>query len=63
MFKLFIFSEAQYKLKTQTLLLVGMIVSSFAVLISLFNLIMCSQNEFDPIVLEQELILRRMKHE
>ncbi len=52
MFKLFIFSEAQYKLKTQTLLLVGMCVSSMAVLISLFNMIMCAQNEFDPIVLE-----------
>lgn len=52
MFKLFIFSEAQYKLKTQSLLLIGMCVSAMAVLISLFNMIMCAQNEFDPIVLE-----------
>ena len=36
-----------------------MIVSSFAVLISIFNLVMCAQNEFDPIILEKELILRR----
>ena len=42
LFKLFIFSEAQYKLKTQKLLLVGMVISSFAVLISLFNMIMCA---------------------
>ena len=39
-----------------------MIVSSMAVLISLFNMIMCSQNEFDPIKLEEELILRNMKN-
>lgn len=59
LFKVVIISEAQYKLKTQTLLLVGMCVSSFAVLISLFNLVMCSQNEFDPLVLETELQSRR----
>ena len=41
MFKLLILSEAQYTLKTQSLLLYGMICSSFAVLISLFNMIMC----------------------
>ena len=62
MFKLIIFNESQKKLKTQNLLLVGIIVSSFAVLISLFNMVMCSYNEFDPIVLEQELILRKLAH-
>ena len=55
LFKLVILSEAQYKLKTQTLLLVGMIMSGMAVCISIFNMIMCSQNEFDPIILEKEL--------
>ena len=59
LFKLVIFSASQYKLKTQTLLLVGMIVSSLAVLISLFNMVMCAQNEFDPIVLEKEFLNRR----
>lgn len=38
-----------------------MIVSSVAVLISLFNMVMCAQNEFDPIVLEEELHKRRNK--
>ena len=54
-----IINETQKKLKTQTVLLVGMVVSSFAVLISLFNLVMCSQNEFDPVILEEELMKRR----
>ena len=61
MFKLLILSESQKKLKTQTLLMAGMMVSSMAVLISLFNLVMCAQNEFDPIVLETEMELRREK--
>jgi len=43
------------------MLLVGMIVSSLAVLISIFNMIMCAQNEFDPMKLETELIQRREK--
>ena len=59
LFKLVIISKAQKKLKTQTLLLVGMIMSSFAVCISIFNLRMCTQNEFDPIILEKELQERR----
>ena len=58
-FKLILISEAQKKLKTQTLLLVGMIVSGMAVCISIFNMVMCTQNEFDPIVLEKELASRR----
>ncbi len=62
LFKLVILSESQYKLKTQTLLLVGMVCSGFAVLISIFNMIMCAQNEFDPILLENDLMLRRDRH-
>ena len=59
LFKLVIISDAQKKLKTQTLLLVGMVCSGFAILISLFNMVMCAQNEFDPIILEKELLDRR----
>ena len=54
-----IISDAQKKLKTQTLLLVGMVCSGFAILISIFNMVMCAQNEFDPIILEKELLDRR----
>lgn len=36
-----------------------MVCSGFAILISLFNMIMCAQNEFDPIILEKELLDRR----
>ena len=42
LFKIVIISKAQKKLKTQTLLLVGMIMSSFAILISFFNMVMCT---------------------
>jgi len=61
LFKLIIYSDAQYKLKKQTLMMVSMCVSSTAVLISLFNMVMCAQNEFDPMVLEEELTKRRQK--
>ena len=40
-----------------------MVVSGLACMISFFNLVMCAQNEFDPIVLETELILRREKYQ
>jgi len=59
LFKLVLLSDAQKKLKKETLLLVGMVCSCFAILISIFNMIMCAQNEFDPIILEKELIDRR----
>ena len=62
LFKLIILSDSQKKLKTQTLLLVGMICSGFAVLISIFNMVMCEQNEFDPILLENDLMARRVRH-
>lgn len=61
MFKLLILSEAQKKLKTQSLLMIGMCVSAMAVLISIFNMVMCAQNEFDPIVLETEIGRRAEK--
>ena len=51
LFKLVIITEAQYKLKTQKLLLIGMMVSAVANLISIFNMVMCSLNEFDPVTL------------
>ena len=43
-------------------MLVGMGCSAFAVLISIFNMVMCSQNEFDPILLESDLMARRERH-
>jgi len=36
-----------------------MVCSCFAILVSLFNMIMCAQNEFDPIILEEELQKRK----
>ena len=39
-----------------------MIMSSMAVCISIFNMVMCQQNEFDPTILEKELKKRRDKH-
>ena len=36
-----------------------MVCSGFAILISIFNMVMCAQNEFDPIILEKELLDRR----
>ena len=59
LFKIVIISDAQKKLKKQTLLLVGMVCSGLAILISIFNMVMCAQNEFDPIILEKELLDRR----
>ena len=36
-----------------------MMCSGVACLISIFNMVMCQQNEFDPITLEQEMEVRR----
>lgn len=41
--------------------IMSLIVSSIAIQISIFNCIMCSQNEFDPILLELEMKKRREK--
>ena len=48
-----------YYLKKQKLLLISMFVSGAAVLISLFNMVMCVENEFDPVLLEAALQKRR----
>jgi hypothetical protein len=39
----------------------SLVCSSVAMPISIFNIIMCSQNEFDPIILEIEMKKRRDK--
>ena len=46
-------------LKAQSLLLYSMIVSGLAVCISAFNMIMCTENEFNPHLLEVVLHNRR----
>ena len=52
---LFAIPAVHYHLKAQTLLLVSMIVSGMAVCISCFNMIMCVENEFDPVLVEVAL--------
>lgn len=42
-----------------TTVVMSIIVSTFAIAISVFNIIMCSQNEFDPILLQIELKKRQ----
>ena len=42
-----------------TTVIMSLICSTFAIQISTFNCIMCSHNEFDPIILELELKKRR----
>ena len=53
------YDPVHYYLKKQTLLVISMVVSGMAVLISLFNMIMCVENEFDPVLLEAALQKRR----
>ena len=43
----------------ETTIIMSLIVSSIAIQISIFNCIMCAQNEFDPILLELEMKKRR----
>ena len=38
-------------------------VSFFATAISIFNMIMCDMNEFDPNKLEEEITIRKSKHQ
>lgn len=40
---------------SETTVIMSLVVSTFAIMISIFNCIMCSQNVFDPILLEVEL--------
>ena len=54
-FKIFYSDPIHYKLKKEPVLLISMFVSGAAVLISLFNLVMCVENEFDPVDLETAL--------
>ena len=58
-FKIFYATPTHYALKKEALLLISMFVSGAAVLISLFNLVMCAENEFDPVDLEAALQKRR----
>lgn len=52
-------TPTHYALKKELLLLISMFVSGAAVLISLFNLVMCRENDFDPVDLEAALQKRR----
>ena len=55
LFKLVILNKYQKKLSKDPLLLFSICVSFLAVCISLFNSIMFTNNEFDPLLLEKEL--------
>lgn len=44
---------------TELTVLMSLIVSTFAMQISIFNCIMCSPNEFDPILLQMEFKRRK----
>ena len=55
----FYYSAVHYHLKGQQLLLISMFVSGAAVAISCFNMVMCVENEFDPVLLETALQKRR----
>lgn len=55
-FLFFMHSPEAVILHKHILVLVSLIVSSFAVLISLFNFVMFKQNDFDPMYIEMELI-------
>lgn len=63
LFKIIILNKYQKLLSKKKMLLFSMVVSFFAVLISLFNLIMFKANEFDPLLLEQDLYTRRLRNE
>jgi hypothetical protein len=59
MFFIFVvYTEIPHSLPT---VLTSFVVATMAMPISIFNIIMCAQNEFDPILLELELKKRRDK--
>ena len=59
MFFIFVvYTEIPHSLPT---VLASLVVATMAMPISIFNMIMCTQNEFDPILLELELKKRRDK--
>ena len=62
-FKIFVYTPLHYHLKKKVLLLVSMVVSFAAVLISFFNMVMCADHEFDPVLLEAALYKRRQEFE
>ena len=58
---LFIFVVATEIPHSLSTVLMSLVCSSLAMPISIFNIVMCSQNEFDPIILEIEMKKRRDK--
>ena len=58
-FLIFMHDDASMILHKETLVLVGLVVSCFAILISLFNFFMFKQNDYDPLELEIELYRRQ----
>ena len=60
-FLFFMHDPASVILHAHWLVMVSLVVSSFAVMISLFNFAMFKQNDFDPIAIEKELWKRRLK--
>ena len=57
-FLIFMHDEASLILHAHPLVLVSLVVSCFAVAISLFNFVMFKNNDFDPLVIEVELFRR-----
>ena len=62
-FLIFMHDEASLILHKDPLVSVSLVVSCFAIMISLFNFIMFKINDFDPIIIEQELFMRRQRLE
>jgi|TARA_B110001450_G_scaffold251663_2_gene272117 hypothetical protein len=58
---LFIFVVATEIPHSLSTVLMSLVCSSLAMPISIFNIVMCSQNEFDPLILEIEMKKRRDK--
>ena len=54
---LFMFLVTNDVSHSDTTVIMSIIVSTFAIAISVFNIIMCSQNEFDPTLLLIELLV------
>ena len=62
-FLIFMHDAPSLILHKHPLVLVSLVVSCFAIMISLFNFVMFKLNDFDPIVIEQELFMRRQRLE
>ena len=60
-FLIFMHDEASLILHAHPLVLVSLVVSFFAIAISTFNFVMFKPNGFDPIAIEKELFLRRLR--